>query len=125
MILLDTNVLIAPPASWPDDTFGSSIISLGELYFGIQAAPDQRIRAERTRRVARYRTLLDWVPFDEYAAEAYGLLAAEVSRRRPGHARRKDIMIASQAYSLGVPLMTRNVKDFELVSHLVEIVEAA
>jgi len=124
VILIDTNVLIAPPAKWPDDSFGSSIISLAELHFGIQAAPNRRVQAERTRRVARYRTLLDWVPFDEYAAEAYGLLAAEVSRHRPGHARSKDIMIASQAYSLGIPLMTRNVKDFELVSHLVEIVEA-
>ena len=123
MILLDTNVLIAPPSSWPDDSFGSSIISLAELHFGIQATTDRRVRTERTRRVARYRTLLDWVPFDEYSAEAYGVLAAEVSRRRPGHTRSKDIMIASQAYSLGIPLMTRNVKDFELVAHMVEILE--
>lgn len=124
MILLDTNVLIAPPATWPDDTFGASIISLAELHFGIQAAPDRQVQAERTRRVARYRNVLDWVPFDEYAAEAYGLLAAEVSRNRPRHARSKDVMIASQAYSLGIPLMTRNAKDFELVDHLVEILEA-
>lgn len=125
VILLDTNVLIAPPSSWPDDSFGSSILSLAELHFGIQAATDRRVKAERTRRVARLRTLLDWIPFDEYSAAAYGVLAAEVSRRRPGHARSKDIMIASQAYSLGIPLMTRNVKDFDLVAHLVEILEVS
>jgi predicted nucleic acid-binding protein len=65
------------------------------------------------------------LPFDEYAAEAYGEFAAEVSRRRPGHARSKDILIASQAYSLGIPLVTRNVRDFELVSHLVDVMDAA
>jgi predicted nucleic acid-binding protein len=41
------------------------------------------------------------------------------------HARSKDIMIAAQAHSLGIPLMTRNAKDFELVSDVVEILEVA
>ncbi|MEW1921860.1 hypothetical protein, partial [Pseudarthrobacter oxydans] len=48
-------------------------------------------------------------------------LAAKVRSLRPQHARSKDIMIAAQAHSLGIPLMTRNAKDFELVSDVVEI----
>ncbi|MCU1480551.1 MAG: hypothetical protein JWQ19_1337 [Subtercola sp.] len=93
------------------------MICLAELHFGVEAAPDAISRADRTRRLSRLRGAFDWVPFDEYAAEAYGVFAATVSRTRPGHARSKDIMIAAQAYSLGVPLMTRNVKNFELISH--------
>lgn len=100
------------------------MICLAELHFGVEAAPDAISRADRTRRLSRLRGAFDWVPFDEYAAEAYGVLAATVSRTRPGHARSKDIMIAAQAYSLGVPLMTRNVKDFELISHMVQIIGA-
>ena len=32
-------------------------------------------------------------------------------------------MIAAQALTLGVPLLTRNVSDFDLVSDLVEILD--
>ena len=68
---------------------------------------------------------MDWILFDEHAAESYGELAARVKRLRPQHARSKDIMIAAQAHSLGIPLMTRNAKDFELVQDVVEILSVA
>lgn len=125
MILLDTNILISPPTDLPDDTFGSSILSLAELHFGVEVAADAAVRAERTRRLVQVRDLFEWIEFDEHSAESYGILAAEVARRRPGHARSKDIMIAGQAHALGVPLMTRNVRDFELVSHLVQVIPVA
>lgn len=80
------------------------------------------MRSQRVRRLNALRARLDWQPFDEYAAESYGLLAAEVSRTRSSHARSKDILMAAQAHALGVPFMTRNARDFELVAHLVDII---
>jgi hypothetical protein len=63
VILLEANILISPPAEWPEgEVLGSSIIG-------------------------------------------------------------KDIMITAQADSLGIPLMTRNGQDFELVRDVVEILE--
>lgn len=123
MILLDTNVLIAPPAVWPAGAvLGSSIISLAELQFGIRSSASEEIRRNRVHRLAVWRELMDWILFDEHAAESYGELAARVKRLRPKPARSKDIMIAAQAHSLGIPLMTRNARDFELVEDVVEIV---
>ena len=123
MILLDTSVLIDPPASWPGQVLGSSAMCLAELQFGIQMAATPAARAERTRRVGAYRNLLEWIPFEESDAVSYGVLAERVARRRPAHARSKDIMIAAQALTLGVPLLTRNSRDFDLVSDLVEILD--
>jgi predicted nucleic acid-binding protein len=122
VILLDTSVLIQPPEVWPDDSFGSSIISLAELHFGVNLARDEQARELRTRRLAVLRTTFEWMPFDEYAAQSYGILAATVWQSRPAHSRSKDIMIAAQAHALGVPLMTRNPKDFILLGHLVHVI---
>jgi len=124
VILVDTSVLIEPPTDWPDDTVGASLIALAELNFGVQAARDAPTRSRRLRNLATFRSFLDWIPFDESAADAYGVLAAEVNRTRPAHARSKDILMVSQAFALGVPFLTRNPRDFALISHLVEIREA-
>lgn len=64
---------------------------------------------------------MDWILFDEHAAESYGEPAARVKRLRLQHARTKDVMIAAQAHALGIPLMTRNARAFELVEDVVEI----
>jgi len=122
VILVDTSSLVSPPARWPRPVLGSSVLCLAELQFGVHSAPDAVTRAQRVRNLARYRAF-EWIPFEEPDAESYALLAAKVARKRPGHARSKDILIAAQALTLGVPLLTRNVKDFHLVSDLVEILD--
>ena len=123
VILLDTSVLIDPPSVWPNEEIGASTLAMAELHFGIQAAQDAVSRSQRLRALEVYRSFLDWIQFDEPAAQAYGVLAIEVSRTRPAHARSKDILMVAQAFALGVPFMTRNPKDFDLVKHLVEIRE--
>ena len=123
MILVDTNVLIAPPAEWPDDDFGASMLTLAELHFGIEHAKSSAEQLSRTERVNTYRSSIEWIPFDEYSAEAYGKLASLVARSRSAHTRRADIFIAAQACALNVPLMTRNARDFELVKNMVEIID--
>ncbi len=123
MILLDTSILIDPPVEWPGAMLGSSMLCLAELEFGVQRAPNPAERSRRVRRLASYDAELEWIPFEEPDAASYGVLAAKVAPHRPAHARSTDILIAAQALTLGVPLLTRNVRDFELVSDLVEILD--
>ena len=122
MILVDTSSLVSPPAQWPLPVLGSSVLCLAELRFGVHSAPDAATRAARVKNLARYRNL-EWIPFEESDAESYAILASRVATQRPAHARSKDLMIAAQALTLGVPLLTRNVKDFALVLDLVEILD--
>ncbi|MFM9877874.1 MAG: type II toxin-antitoxin system VapC family toxin [Rhodoglobus sp.] len=122
MILLDTSILIAPPVDLSTTGMGASVISLGELEFGVAVAASVSERNFRLHRIARYSEVLEWIAFEEADARSYGVLAARVAPVRAGHARSKDILIAAQALTLGIPLMTRNEQDFELVSDLVEIV---
>ena len=123
VILLDTSVLVQPVAPWPGSVLGSSVLCLAELQFGIHVASSAALRASRVRNLEKYRRVLEWIPFEEPDSESYAVLAARVAKTRPGHARSKDLLIAAQALTLGVPLLTRNTKDFELVSDLVEILD--
>ncbi|MEO8095522.1 MAG: PIN domain-containing protein [Pseudolysinimonas sp.] len=123
VILLDTSVLIEPLDRWPGAVLGSSVLCLAELQFGVHFARSPALRASRVRNLARYRSVLEWIPFEEPDSESYAVLAARVAKTRPAHARSTDILIAAQALTLGVPLLTRNVKDFELVGDLVEILD--
>lgn len=125
MILLDTSVLIAPVESWPHDEIGASALALAELQFGVQAGATVEVRMQRMRRLAGLRRLFDWIPFDEAAADSYGVLAALVRKQRPVHARSKDILMAAQAHALGASFLTRNPRDFELVADHVHIVDAS
>jgi len=125
VILLDSSVLISPPAVLPGPVLGSSVLCLAELEFGIHTARTAADRSHRVRRLAHLRATLEWIPFEEPDAASYGLLAPKVAATRPAHARSTDIMIAAQALTLGVALLTRNVKDFELVSDLVEILDGS
>lgn len=122
MILLDTSVLIEFPAVWPDDEiFACSAISLAELQFGLQLTVGSTKHAARQARLTLLESLFEWTPFDEKAAVGYGTLAAVVNQTRTNHARSKDIMLAGHAYSLGAAIMTRNPKDFGLVSTMVTV----
>ena len=125
MILLDTNVLIrVDQLSLFEDELAVSAISLAELRFGIERAPDVKARRQRTQEPSYLEDVLrvSWLPFDRAAAEGYGRLAAIVAPTRPSHARSKDILLAGHAYALGASFMTFNAKDFDLVSDEVEII---
>lgn len=121
MILLDTNALIDLPTAHLEQEWVSSVLCLGELRFGVEVARGD-VRQARLRRVnALLRLGMTWLEFDERDAESYGILAAQTHRRAPGKARSKDMLIAAQAHSRGIALMTRNAQDFAAVAHLVEI----
>ncbi|WP_245267049.1 hypothetical protein [Saccharomonospora piscinae] len=64
------------------------------------------------------------LPFDGQAATRFGtLVALTLERKRDPRPRRLDLMIAAIASARGLPLYTRNAKDFAGLGGMVEVVE--
>jgi predicted nucleic acid-binding protein len=120
-VLLDTSVLIGAEKG-PDGDSAISVISLSELHFGVLAAPNDEIRAHRMRRLAIIEDRFDALPFDAEAARECGRLHAAVAQRG-GKPRRRafDLAIAATANVNRAPLLTFNIKDFEIVDDLVDV----
>jgi predicted nucleic acid-binding protein len=120
-VLLDTSVLIGAEEG-PDDDAAISVVSLTELHFGVLVAPDDDARARRMRRLGIVEGHFDPLPFDAMAARECGRLHAAVAQRG-GKPRRRafDLAIAATANVHGVPLLTLNAKDFQVVEDLVDI----
>jgi hypothetical protein len=120
-VLLDTSVLIGADKG-PEEEAAISVVSLTELHFGVLVAPDDDIRAHRMRRLAIIEDRFDPLPFDVEAARECGRLHAAVAQRGDQPRRRAfDLAIAATANVHGVPLLTRNAKDFKIVDDLVDI----
>src|SRR5437773_9008098 len=118
--LLDTSVLIA--AESPGDLEGGiSVASIAELHFGVLVADSEDERARRSQRLGVIEATFDPLPVDAAVAREWGRLAAAVVSRG-GKPRRRalDLVIAATANVQQVPLLTRNPKDFALISDLVE-----
>ena len=123
MILLDTDILIDADAYVFDETetYTASILSRAELELGVHRAGTAYDRQARQARLALLDTWLDWLEFDIAASRGYGLVAgtAEITGAR---LRNKDALIAGQAYSLGLPIMTHNTADYApFFAHIVLI----
>ncbi|WP_179404308.1 PIN domain-containing protein [Burkholderia guangdongensis] len=89
-----------------------SVVSLGELAFGVQVCADA---AERARRAAHLRQLERRPVLDltRHTASAFGVLAAAVKQAgRSPRPRYNDLWIAAQAIEHGFQLMTFNIADF-------------
>jgi predicted nucleic acid-binding protein len=120
--LLDTSVLIGelPP---PDDVEAAiSVISITELHFGVLVADDDDERARRTARLSVVEATFDPLPVSVEVARVWGQLAAAVARRggnpRP---RQVDLAIAATAQVEGVPLLTENIGDYQVIDDLVDL----
>ena len=120
-ILLDTSVLIEAEVD-VDDLAAISVVSLTELHFGVLIATDESARAQRIRRLGAVESSFDPLPFDAAVARECGKLHAAVARRG-GQPRRRafDLAIAATANVHGVPLLTLNSKDFQIVEDLVDV----
>ena len=119
--LLDTSVLIG--AESPGDLEGAiSAASLAELHFGVLVARDPDERALRAQRIGVIEATFDPLPIDAAVAREWGRLAAAVSERG-GQPRRRavDLVIAATANVAGVPLVTHNGADFQLIADLVQV----
>ena len=129
MILVDTNVFSEITKPSPDDRVADwlyahrnetllSAIVVAELTIGIRTTRGARMRALLLpwleRLIERHRDRV--VPFDLACAKCWGEFGSTVliSEQRVG-SRQFDTLIAAQAMTLGVPLATRNVRDFEKI----------
>ncbi len=122
-VLLDTSVLIAAEKG-PSEDAAISVISLTELHFGVLVARDDEARALRVRRLGAIEDQFDALPFDADAARECGRLHALVAQRGGAPRRRAmDLAIAATANVHGVPLMTYNMKDFEIIADNVDLRE--
>jgi len=119
--LLDTSVLIGdlPP---PDDVVAAiSVVSITELLFGVLVADDDDERARRTARLSVVEATFDPLPVSVEVARVWGQLAAAVARRGGNPRRRQiDLAIAATAQVEGVPLLTENIGDFQIIDDLVD-----
>jgi predicted nucleic acid-binding protein len=114
--LLDTSILIAPPAS----AFGQlpaaaaiSVITLGELHAGVLLAQDEPARAARRTRLDAVRASFAPLPVDEPVAERYGeILAVARSQRRTAKA--TDLLIIATAAAHDRTLHTDDQRQAEL-----------
>jgi predicted nucleic acid-binding protein len=126
MILLDTNVISelmrAEPAQAVLDWFAQrdatdlfiSAITEAELRTGVAILPEGQ-RRDRLQQALDAMIDQDFqsrvLPFDSPAARAYADIAAQ--RRAAGRSiTEADCQIAAIARALGVPVATRNTKDF-------------
>jgi len=118
--LLDTSVLIgAEPPHGVEAAI--SVASLAELHFGVLVAADDDERAARTQRLGTIESSFDPLPVTAEVAREWGRLAAAVSNRG-GQPRRRpiDLAIAATANVHGVPLLTHNIADFQIISDLAD-----
>ena len=90
-----------------------SAITLAELEAGIRCDPKRRV--QRQQALADLVRYIQPVPFDARAAACFGELQAVLEDRRRNAF---DRLIAAQAISVGVPLVTSNVRDFHDVPGL-------
>jgi toxin FitB len=118
--LLDTSILIGeePP---PDVEAAISVASIAELHFGVLVTSDDDERAIRTNRLGAIESTFDALPVTVEIAREWGRLSA-AARNRGGQPRRRsiDLVIAATANVHGVPLLTHNTADFQIISDLTD-----
>lgn len=124
--LLDTSVLVdhhgIDAGRLPDES-AIAAVTLAELAAGPHATGDAEERARRQDRLQWAAATWDALPFDEAAARSYGrVFAATRAAGRSGRARFADLLIASTALANGLPIYTRNPKDFAGLERLVKII---
>src|SRR5262249_28866427 len=114
-LLFDTSVLIDGDAH-PLDRVGISAVSIAELHFGVLVVRDEVERSKRLQGLATIGGIFNPLPFDAAAARECGRLQAAVSRRGGKPRRRSfDLAIAATANVHGLPLVTKDVADFQLI----------
>lgn len=99
-------------------------VTMAELYQGVARAKDAVSKATRTEKLGAAIAEFEPLPFDDQAAARYGsLVSLTIAAGRDPRPRRMDLMIAAIASCRGLPLFTRNVKDFVGLGDLVEVVQ--
>ncbi|WP_210272591.1 type II toxin-antitoxin system VapC family toxin [Chthonobacter rhizosphaerae] len=124
--LVDTNVLVHLKKSAPTSRLRTriaehavgdlalSVVTEGELLFGVEKSPDPARSRALLDSVFAYFTIL---PVTSEAARAYAVIRADLARRG-AMIGNNDLWIAAQAIASDLPLVTNNVREFARVSGL-------
>ena len=125
MYLLDTNIvgywmrgdahLIHRIQSYSPSDLSLSTVTLAEIYYGIEKSPVKK--KERRWKIEHIKSELDIFPFDEQAAEKYGVIRAALEKRGKPISER-DTQIASIALANNLCLVTHNKKEFSRIPKL-------
>jgi hypothetical protein len=106
---LDRNAVIAAAGDLP---VFISVISLGELAFGVESCPDPAECAARAAYLRQVETRPE-LEISRSISAAFGVLAAAVRHAgRSPRPRYNDLWIAAQAIEHGYVLLTTNTNDF-------------
>lgn len=101
--------------SYPVGDVGISVITLAELQYGAGKSSQPKRNHEA---LEQFVSPLQVADFDRRASAAYGELRPRLEKK--GHPiGAMDLLIAAHALSLGVPLVTNNVREFRRVPRLV------
>ena len=127
MYMLDTNIIIfcirhpdtdcaKKVASHLGKDLCISVVTYGELEFGIQNSSKPERNREAIKRLLAGISILD---FDMNAAIHFGAILAELKQKhRYDVCRDRDKMIAAHARGRGDILVTNNIKDFTDIDNL-------
>ena len=124
--LLDTNICIYVIKQRPlrvmekfracdVGNIGISSITVSELWYGVAKSQNQ---AANSKALRQFLLPLNVVSFDERAAEAYGEIRATLEQAGEPIGG-MDLLIAAQAVSLSIPLVTNNEREFTRVPNLI------
>jgi len=124
-LMLDTNICIylikkQPPTvlerftTHPVGDIGISVITWAELVYG--ASKSRHPTRNRTA-LEEFATPLEVANFDRAAAAAYGSLRASLEEKGT-LVGAMDLLIAAHAISLGVPVITNNLREFRRIPGL-------
>lgn len=94
---------------------GVSSITVSELWYGVAKSQHQ---AANSKALRQFLLPLNVVNFDERAAEAYGEIRAALEQAGEPIGG-MDLLIAAQAVSLGIPLVTNNEREFTRAPNLI------
>jgi len=93
---------------------GISSITLAELRFGVEKSQHVQKNQEA---LDAFILPLEIADFDEKAAKAYGEIRAELEKAG-NPIGSMDMLIGAHALSLGLTLVTNNVREFRKIKHL-------
>lgn len=106
----------------PDES-AIAAVTLAELAAGPHATEDGDERARRQDRLLWAAATWNPLAFDADAARAYGLVyAATRAAGRTARSRFADLLIAATAVAHGLPLYTRNQRDFDALGQIISVV---
>lgn len=122
-MVLDTSVLIGAQSPPAGTDAAISVVSIAELHFGLLVATDEASRALRATRLGLLEARFpDPLTLDDRVAREWGRLQAAVAQRGGKPRRRSsDLAIAATANVHGATLLTRNLKDFNIIADLVRV----